>query len=85
VNTGVAVCAIEYRKDAPDFIYTGDSALVTKENLAFMGGTKDPKIRFISRMPATFSMVDKLIGEAVAGGAWDNIGKLCVLPASECR
>jgi transposase len=66
----------EYKKDAADFIYTGDSALVTKDNLAFMGGTKDPKVRFISRMPATFSLVDKLIAEAVAKDDWDNMGKL---------
>jgi transposase len=66
----------DYETDAADFIYTGDSSLVTGENLAFMGGIENPKVKFISRMPATFSLVDKLISEAVAGGAWDHMGKL---------
>ena len=70
----------EYETDGVDFIYTGDSSLVTGENLAFMGGIENPKVKFISRMPATFSLVDKLISEAVAGGAWDYMGKLSEEP-----
>lgn len=58
------------------FIYTGDCAMVTGPNLIFMGGTENPKVRFISRMPATFSVVNTLTGEAVAKDSWTPIGKL---------
>ncbi len=59
-----------------DFIYTGDCAMITGSNLIFMGGVENPKVRFISRMPATFSCVDTLIREAVAKDSWTPIGKL---------
>jgi len=58
------------------FIYTGDCAMITGPNLIFMGGLNSPKVRFISRMPATFSAVDTLISEAVAKDSWTPIGKL---------
>lgn len=55
-----------YGIDSKGFIYTGDSVMVTEQNLVYMGGTGDPKVKFISRMPATFGMVDILIAEATA-------------------
>ncbi len=58
------------------FIYTGDCAMITGPNLIFMGGLEDPKVRFISRMPATFSAVNTLTREAVAKDSWTPIGKL---------
>ena len=42
-----------------------------------MGGIgESQKIKFISRMPATFNIVDTLTKEAVAKNMWDDIGKL---------
>jgi len=66
----------DYGIEERDFIYTGDCAMVTEPNLVFMGGTGNPKVKFISRMPATFSVVDTLISEAVTKKDWTCIGKL---------
>ena len=65
-----------YGIDGEGFIYTGDSVMVTGPNLAFMGGANNPKVKFISRMPATFGVVDILIAEAVAKNDWTDIGRL---------
>jgi transposase len=65
-----------YGIDGGQFIYTGDSVMVTEPNLAFMGGTNNLKVKFISRMPATFGVVDALIKEAVAENDWTDIGIL---------
>lgn len=50
------------------FIYVADSAMVTQENLSLLNGN-----RFISRLPANFSVCDQAIGEAVARDAWGDI------------
>ena len=55
-----------------DFIYVADSALATEENLSLMG----ENIRFITRLPANFSACGLLINEAVASGAWVDVGQL---------
>ena len=65
-----------YGIDNEGFIYTGDSVMVTEPNLVYMGGTDDPKVKFISRMPATFGVVDILIAEAVTKNDWTDIGGL---------
>ena len=66
----------DYGIEERDFIYTGDCAMVTEPNLVFMGGLGSPKVKFISRMPATFSVVNTLISEAVAKKEWTCIGRL---------
>jgi len=66
----------DYGIDSQGFIYTGDCSMVTEENLVYMGGIENPKVKFISRMPATFSVVNTLIAEAVTKGNWVGIGKL---------
>ena len=65
-----------YGIDSQGFIYTGDCSMVTEPNLAYMGGADNPKVKFISRMPATFGVVDILIKEAVAENDWTDIGRL---------
>ncbi len=65
-----------YGIDSEGFIYTGDCVMVTEPNLTFMGGTDNPRVKFISRMPATFSVVNTLIAEAVAKNDWTDIGRL---------
>lgn len=57
---------------AKDFIYVADSALATEENLSLMG----ENIRFITRLPANFGACGLLINEAVASGAWADVGQL---------
>lgn len=54
------------------FTYVADSALVTEENLALMG----ENIRFITRLPGTFTACGLLIDRAVASGAWEDVGRL---------
>jgi len=58
------------------YIFTGDCCMVTGGNLAFMGGLDSPEVKFISRMPATFGMVDTLTKEAVSENMWVGIGIL---------
>jgi len=65
-----------YGIDSEGFIYTGDSVMVTEKNLVYMGGTDNPKVKFISRMPATFGVADILIAEAVTKDNWAGIGRL---------
>jgi len=64
-----------YAKDKK-FIYVADSALINKANLALMGGVENPSIEFVSRMPANFSLVDRLVTEAVSQENWTDIGIL---------
>ena len=66
----------DYGRDGREFIYIGDCSMVTEANLTFMGGRDKPKVRFISRMPATFNLVNALITEAVSQNRWTDIGQL---------
>lgn len=54
-------------------IYVADSAMVTEPNLKVV---QEKNLRFISRLPATFSLSAKLIERACAKEEWDDLGKL---------
>ena len=47
------------------FIYVADAAMVTPANLAAMGGNL-----FITRLPFTYAEAERVVSEALAGGAW---------------
>ena len=53
------------------YIYGADAALVTEDNLAALGDTL-----FSTRLPATSNECGRLIAEAVAHNAWEDIGVL---------
>src|SRR2546427_9015390 len=53
------------------YIYVADAALVTEANLAALGDTL-----FISRLPATSNECGRIIAEAVAHNAWEEVGVL---------
>src|ERR687887_964180 len=53
------------------YIYIADAALVTEANLAALGDTL-----FITRLPATYSECERVIGEAVAHNQWEEVGVL---------
>jgi transposase len=53
------------------YIYVADAALVTEDNLAALGDTL-----FITRLPATYNECGRLITEAVAHNAWEDVGVL---------
>src|ERR687883_178048 len=53
------------------YIYVADAALVTEDNLAALGDTL-----FITRLPATYNECERLIAEAVAHNAWEDVGVL---------
>src|SRR5918911_2994684 len=53
------------------YIYVADAALVTEDNLAALGDTL-----FITRLPATYNACGRLIAEAVAHNAWEDVGVL---------
>src|SRR3989442_4179573 len=51
------------------YISIADAALVTEDNLAALGDTL-----FITRLPATYSACERVIGEAVARNRWEEVG-----------
>lgn len=53
------------------YIYIADAALVTEDNLTALGDTL-----FISRLPATYTECERVIQEAVAHQAWEEVGVL---------
>jgi len=72
----IASYMAKYGIEANGYIYTGDCCMVTGGNLAITGGTGDPEVKFISRMPATFGAVGTSISEAVSKNMWNSIGML---------
>ena len=65
----------------PDaYIYIADAALVTEDNLAALGDTL-----FITRLPATYSECERVIGEAVARNRWEEVGVLAQTPSTRHR
>jgi len=52
-------------------IYVADAALVTEDTLAALGDTL-----VITRLPATYNECGRLIAEAVAHNAWEDVGVL---------
>jgi transposase len=68
------------------FTYTADSAMVTEENLACF----DPipgaaPFYFVTRLPATYNETDRVVTEAVAADAWQEIGVLASSQAAAKR
>lgn len=53
--------------------YVADSAFVTKTNL---GLTEKMGLKFISRLPATYDLVENLIHRAFADNEWQDLGQL---------
>ena len=47
------------------FIYIADAAMVTAKNLEAVGGNL-----FITRLPFTYGEAERVVSEALAGGAW---------------
>jgi transposase len=62
------------------YIYIADAALVTEANLAALGDTL-----FITRLPATYSACERVIGEAVARNHWEEVGVLAQTPSTRHR
>jgi transposase len=62
------------------YIYIADAALVTEDNLAALGDTL-----FITRLPATYSECGRVIAEAVAHNAWEEVGVLAQTPSTKRR
>lgn len=52
------------------FVYVADSAFVTSDNL------KQAQVKFVSRLPATYSECGRVIREAVKKDKWERIGVL---------
>lgn len=50
------------------FVYIADSAMVTPANLAAIGDNL-----FITRLPFTYAETERVVAEAVAGGAWADV------------
>lgn len=59
--------------DPRQIVYVADSALITPGNLSEMG---KQGIRFISRLPGTYGLVDTLKEKAWHGNDWEPIGRI---------
>ncbi len=76
----------KYRVNIDNFIFIGDSALITSENLEIMGGlNQEEKIEFISRMPETFNECTNLIKDAARSESWEDIGILSLKKSTQNR
>jgi transposase len=62
------------------YIYIADAALVTEDNLTALGDTL-----FITRLPATYSVCEQVIGAAVARNRWEEVGVLAQTPPTKHR
>lgn len=62
------------------YISIADAALVTEDNLTALGDTL-----FITRLPATYSECERVIGEAVARNPWEEVGVLAQTPPTQRR
>lgn len=64
------------------FVYVADSAFVTPDNLK---KSKEKRVKFLTRMPATYKECGRAISEAVAADNWTDLGKLNQTPATQKR
>jgi transposase len=64
------------------FVYVADAAFVTPGNLQ---QAVDDKLKFLTRLPATYNECSRAIDEAVAADAWQDLGQLAQEPASQKR
>jgi transposase len=76
----IAQLLAQYGVQPGAYIYIADAALVTEDNLAAMGDTL-----FITRLPATYSECERVIGEAVARNRWEEVGVLAQTPPTQHR
>jgi transposase len=76
----IAQLLAQYGVQPGAYIYIADSALVTEDNLAALSHTL-----FITRLPATYSECERVIGEAVARNQWEEVGMLAQTPPTKHR
>jgi transposase len=76
----IAQLLAQYGVQPGAYIYIADAALVTEDNLAALRNTF-----FITRLPATYSECGRVIAEAVASNAWEEVGVLAQTPPTRRR
>jgi hypothetical protein len=76
----IAQLLAQYGVQPGAYIYIADAALVTEDNLAALRNTL-----FITRLPATYSECGRVIAEAVASNAWEEVGVLAQTPPTRRR
>src|SRR5262245_58165535 len=76
----IAQLLAQYGVQPGAYIYIADAALVTEDNLAALRDTL-----FITRLPATYSACGRVIAEAVAHNAWEEVGVLAQTPPTKQR
>jgi transposase len=76
----IAQLLAQYGVQPGAYIYIADAALVTADNLAALRDTL-----FITRLPATYSECGRVIAEAVAHNAWEEVGVLAQTPPTKQR
>jgi len=64
------------------FVYVADSAFVTPDNLR---QSKEKKVKFLTRLPATYKECGRAIADAVTADKWTDFGKLNQTPATQKR
>jgi len=64
------------------FVYVADAAFVTPDNLE---QSKEKKVKFLTRLPATYKECSRAISDAVTADNWTDFGKLNQTPATGKR
>jgi transposase len=69
--TNISKHMARYGLEPGAFVYVGDSAMITKDNLRKI---EEKNTRFLSRLPATYGECSRVIRQAVASDNWINVG-----------
>src|ERR687884_38865 len=76
----IAQLLAQYGVQPGAYIYIADAALVTEDNLAALRDTL-----FITHLPATYSECGRVIADAVAHNAWEEVGVVAQTPPTQHR
>lgn len=89
--TRISQCLAKQGIDDGAFIYVADSAMVTEENLEVFAGIDDKgqvdsnSLRFITRLPFTYTVTEEVVKEAMAADQWEELGTLAQSESSSKR
>ena len=86
INRNMIPAMVERMKELrhDNFLYVGDSALITKENLTLMDDWKSG-FRYVSRLPSVYKECGRAISEAVREGITHDLGTLSDEPSTPKR
>lgn len=82
VLTNISKHMARYGLSPGAFVYVGDSAMITKDNLRKI---EETNTRFLSRLPATYGECSRAIRQAVTANDWIDVGSVAEGPGTQKR